>query len=60
MQEAISGVHEIFFSQFLVGFVPVVFQWKRAMWWWIQTVPYVWIESMEANVCINLFSSLLL
>ena len=52
MQEASSGVHEIFFSQFLVGFVQVVFQWKRAMWWWIPTVPYIWIESVEANVCI--------
>jgi uncharacterized oligopeptide transporter (OPT) family protein len=35
MQEASSRVQEIFFSQFLVGFVQVVFQWKRAMWWWI-------------------------
>lgn len=51
MQEASSGFHEIFFSQFLVGFLQVVFQWERRMWW-IRTVPYVWIASLEANVCI--------
>jgi uncharacterized oligopeptide transporter (OPT) family protein len=50
MQEASSGVHEILFSKLLVGFLQVVFQWKRGVWW-VRTVPYFWIESVEANVC---------
>lgn len=58
MQEASEGVHEVFFDQFLVGFLQVVFQWERGMW--IRGVPHFWVKSLEANVCVFSFFSLLL
>ena len=48
LQEASTGVHEVFLYQFLMGFIQVVLLRDRGLW--IRTVPYLWIASLEANV----------
>lgn len=48
MQETSTWIHEILFNQLLVGILSVVLQRQTELR--IQTVPYFWIASLEANV----------
>jgi hypothetical protein len=54
LQETSSWIHEVLFNQLLMGIFSVVLHWERRMW--ILTVPYFWVESLEAHVFTSISS----